>query len=175
MLWTDDRVALGGDDGVLWHPFTQLVTVMVDVVNIVLMEPLPSVSVTGHVVTVVYVVKVSVPLEDGDGALVQDDGDNDREGDFPTVIIGVGVVEGRGTVGRAAPLMEREVELEPHGSWCVAAAQPKSAAAKSINEACIVEMISWKEHSECEVDSIWRSDRQETERKYLLYTSKRMR
>ena len=153
MLWTDDPVALEADVGGLWHPFTQLVTVIVDVVNIVSMEPLPSVSVTGHVVTVVYVVKVSVPLEVGDGALVPDDGDNDREGDFPTVVIGVGVVEARGTVGRAAPLVEREVELEPHGSWYVAAAQPKIDAARNINEACIVEMISWKGHSECEIDS----------------------
>lgn len=52
-LWTGVWVALGTDDGDLWQPFTQLVTVIVDVVKTVSMDPPPCVSVTGQVVTVV--------------------------------------------------------------------------------------------------------------------------
>lgn len=52
-LWTGVWVALGTDDGDLWQPFMQLVTVIVEVVNTVSMDPPLCVSVTGHVVTVV--------------------------------------------------------------------------------------------------------------------------
>lgn len=55
----------------------QLVTVIVDVVNTVSMDPPPYVSVTGQVVTVVYVVRVSVSFGGGDGVPVEDEDDSD--------------------------------------------------------------------------------------------------
>lgn len=55
----------------------QLVTVIVEVVNTVSMDPPPCVSVTGHVVTVVYVVRVSVSFGGGNGVPMEDEDDSD--------------------------------------------------------------------------------------------------
>lgn len=143
VLWTGVWVALGADNGDLWQPFMQLVTVMVDVVKTVSMDPPPCVSVTGQVVTVVYVVRVSVPFGGGDGVPVDDEDDNESVDEdtselvevVPVPIIGMDELEVVAIVDVVALLIERDVELVPH-----AVAEPARTAATNINEACILEI-----------------------------------
>ena len=154
MLWLDVWVALGGDDGDWWQPCTQLVTVIVDVVKVVSMDPPPCVRVTGQVVTVVYVVRVSVAFGDADGAPVGaeddsdlldkedselvDDEDSERVEELPVPIMGIDVVD---VVDVAAPVVEMYVEFRLDEAFCVATAEPAKTAAKKNNEACMLEIV----------------------------------
>ena len=158
VLWTGIWVAIGGDDGDLWQPFTQLVTVIVDVVKTVSMDPPPRVSVTGQVVTVVYVVRVSVPFGGADGAPVEDGDDRelkDEEGSevvegLPVPVNEMDDLEVIGIVDVPTTPVERDVVLEPHESFWLAAAEPARTAAKNINEACILEVLSGKDSANVE-------------------------
>ena len=109
----------------MWQPFTQLVTVIVDVVKTVSMAPPPWVSVTGQVVTVVYVVRVSVPFGDADGAPVENEDDRELEDEedsevvegLPVPVIEIDDLEVMGIVDVPTPPVERDVVLEPHESF----------------------------------------------------------
>lgn len=126
----------------------QLVTVIVDVVNTVSMDPPPYVSVTGQVVTVVYVVRVSVSFGGGDGVPMEDEDDSDLVkadtgelvGRMPVPTAGTDKLQVVPVFDVVALSVEWDVELEPHESFCVAVAEPTRTAVININEACILEM-----------------------------------
>ena len=141
----------------------QLVTVIVDVVKIVSMDPPPCVSVTGQVVTVVYVVRVSVPFGCGDGVTVEDEEDNELEVEADSelemeedseLVEGLPVPIIVGIVDVEALSVEWDVELEPQ-----AAAEPARTATKNNDEACMLEILKWIGFSERGVSTTQRNNR----------------
>lgn len=93
-------------------------------------------------------VRVSVTFGGGDGVTVEDEEDSDSVmkdtgklvGKVPVPDIAMDKLEVVAMDDVVAPLVEWDVELEAHESFCVAVAEPARTAVKNINQACILEM-----------------------------------